>query len=323
MTPRNDMGVVTDILQALARAIYSRPELAIFDDPFSSLDHSTAEAVFNRVFSKKTGLLRQWETTIVLVTQAAKFLPDADKIIALRDGCIAEQGSFHQLARAGGYVESLCHETSAQNGQDRLERATASREHIQDASKPKTTPTSPASPTDKRRQRGDFSVYAYFFSTLGWHSFTTLLICEASWTFLSAFPTVWLNWWANANAEEPNQRIGYYLGVYACLQVMAVICFGTLMLIGMYFIASRVGFRLHQRLLDAVMRFVSPLHMLSMWLTMITEPLYRCSRRQTSEPSQQDSPKTSAFSTTSYPLPYWSVLQVGTHNLSQSEHATD
>ncbi|KAH8908368.1 multidrug resistance-like protein [Coniochaeta sp. PMI_546] len=239
---------------ALARALYSRPQLALLDDPLSSLDNHTAELVFNRVFAKKTGLLRQWETTIILVTQAAKFLPDADKIVALKEGSMVEQGTFDSVARAGGYVESMRHQNPTSDEQNLLETVDRSSENSDENSGRKITPMSPAEPTDKRRQRGDSKVYSYFFSTLGLHSLTTLLTCEVAWTFLSAFPTVWLNWWANANAEEPNQRIGYYLGVYAGLQVLATLCFGLLMLVGVYFIASRVGFRLHQRLLDSVMR---------------------------------------------------------------------
>ncbi|OIW30336.1 multidrug resistance-like protein [Coniochaeta ligniaria NRRL 30616] len=205
---------------ALARALYSRPQLALFDDPLNSLDNHTAELVFNRVFAAKTGLLRQWGTTVVLVTQAAKFLPDADEIVVLKGGSIAEQGTFDSLARAGGYIESLCHRTATSGDQERSENVDKS---------------------------SDIKVYSYFFSTLGLYSLAALVTCEVTWTFLSAFPTVWLNWWANANAEEPNQRIGYYLGIYAGLQVLATMCFGMLMLVGIYFIASR-------RLLDSVMR---------------------------------------------------------------------
>lgn len=240
---------------ALARALYSRPRLALFDDPLSSLDNHTAELVFDRVFAKKTGLLRQWGATVVLVTQAAKFLPDADKVVTLMEGSIREQGTFDTLARAGGYIDSLCHQKQASEKRNRVESVNKYRDEIRgDGFENKVTSIAAALPTDKRRQRGDLKVYSYFFSTLGLYALAALLTCEVSWTFLSAFPTVWLNWWANANAEEPNQRIGYYLAVYAGLQVMATISFGMLMLVGIYFIASRVGFRLHQRLLDSVMR---------------------------------------------------------------------
>lgn len=239
---------------ALARALYSRPRLALFDDPLSSLDNHTAETVFDRVFAKKTGLLRQWGTTVVLVTQASKFLPDADKLFALNEGSITEQGTFNSLARAGGYIDSLCHQTKASEGQDRIERADKASIEINEEGAGKAPPMYADAPTDRRRQRGDLKVYSYFFSTLGPYALTALLASELSWTFLSAFPTVWLNWWADANGQEPNQSIGYYLGVYAGLQVMATLCFGIMTLVGLYFIASRVGFRLHQRLLDSVMR---------------------------------------------------------------------
>lgn len=246
---------------ALARALYSLPRLALLDDPLSSLDNQTAETVFNRVFAKKNGLLRKWGTTVVLVTQAAKFLPDADKIITLNEGSIAEQGPFDMLARAGGYVGFLCRQTEASEEKDRIESADRLGSEMGEEGFEKVTPISVDAPTDRRRQRGDLKLYSYFFSTLGPYALTALLACEVCWTFLSAFPTVWLNWWAAANAQEPNQGIGYYLGVYAGLQAAATLCFGILTLIGLYFIASRVGLRLHQKLLDSVMR--APLSLFS------------------------------------------------------------
>lgn len=55
--------------QALARALYARKRLAVFDDVFSGLDKVTEQAVFTRVFSR-TGLLRQTGTTIILATHS-------------------------------------------------------------------------------------------------------------------------------------------------------------------------------------------------------------------------------------------------------------
>ncbi|KAJ8107918.1 hypothetical protein ONZ43_g6583 [Nemania bipapillata] len=169
---------------ALARLLYARPQLAFLDDPFSGLDNHTSQVVFNRTLSKQNGLLRQWGATVVLVTQAVKFLPDGDKVISLAGGSITEQGTFSSLRRAGGYVQGLFRKVSADEADD----------------------------------------------------------------------AVWLNWWTEANTKEPNSRIGYYLGVYATLQILAVISFGILTLIGIFSIASRVGIQMHQRLLDAVLR---------------------------------------------------------------------
>lgn len=54
---------------AIARALYSKPEIAVFDDMLSGLDNTTAQTVFNNVFSS-SGLLRQWNVTAMLATQS-------------------------------------------------------------------------------------------------------------------------------------------------------------------------------------------------------------------------------------------------------------
>lgn len=111
----------------MARALYSRKPVAIFDDVFSGLDKATERTVFSRVFGKN-GLLHRNGTTVILATHGgthllARFrclhvvlahthvvhhLPDSDFVIALdKDGTIIEQGSFSELRFKGSYVQSL------------------------------------------------------------------------------------------------------------------------------------------------------------------------------------------------------------------------
>lgn len=56
-------------MQAIARAVYSRKPVAVFDDVFSGLDKVTEQAVFAQVFAKG-GLLQKNGTTIILATHA-------------------------------------------------------------------------------------------------------------------------------------------------------------------------------------------------------------------------------------------------------------
>lgn len=58
---------------AMARAIYQKTDVIIFDDVFSGLDVDTEEKIFDRLFSRG-GLLRRMPTTVVLVTHAGKCL---------------------------------------------------------------------------------------------------------------------------------------------------------------------------------------------------------------------------------------------------------
>jgi len=60
--------------QAIARAVYARKPVAIFDDVFSGLDKVTEKTVFNRVFAQD-GLLRRSGTSIILATHAGKVTP--------------------------------------------------------------------------------------------------------------------------------------------------------------------------------------------------------------------------------------------------------
>lgn len=241
---------------ALARAIYSRPQLALFDDPFSGLDNHTTRVVFDRIFRKDTGLLRRWGTTVILATQSIDLLPSSDRVIVVKDGVVAEQGDFTSLKSIGSYVASLDrHYVPKAGSSDDAEPGEAPAEPRRNReARPRAPKPAQAQAEDGRRQRGDSAVYGFFLKAVGMPFAVGLLVSEIAWAFLSTFPTVWLNFWSEANAEHPNQRIGYYLGIYTALQVSGVVSFGLMAMFGMLFVASRTGLRLHQVLLDAVIR---------------------------------------------------------------------
>ncbi|KLO97907.1 multidrug resistance-associated protein [Fusarium fujikuroi] len=209
---------------ALARAVYSKPMIALFDDVFSGLDGQTAHTVFENLFGER-GLLRQWNTTTVLATQSVDFLSSADHIICLnKDGKISEQGTFFDLKDTDGYVHSLL-----RDGVHRDEVSTLATDNIKEqaSKKAQAPPKQQADEEDMRRQRGDSTVYRYYFSSTGGLFMIVLLVLEIIWAFLESFPTIWLKFWTDDNAHG-NGQAGYYLGIYAALQVTAVIWFAVL-----------------------------------------------------------------------------------------------
>ncbi|KAK2037213.1 multidrug resistance-like protein [Colletotrichum somersetense] len=212
---------------ALARAVYSRPRIALFDDIFSGLDNQTADAVFQRVFSAERGILRAWGTSIVLATQSVSFLSRANMIITLQDGKIAEMGSLEDCQNTAGYVSSLVTSGSNDEDGDIIHGETAADETAYQVPAKKTTKIIPEE-EDKRRQLGDWSVYGYYFGTVGALLVVIMLFLQITWAFFSTFPTVWLNFWTDANAEAPGQRDAYYLGVYAAFQIGGVFSFAVL-----------------------------------------------------------------------------------------------
>ncbi|KAF4778786.1 hypothetical protein HER10_EVM0010424 [Colletotrichum scovillei] len=237
---------------ALARAIYSRPQIALFDDIFSGLDNHTARAVFQRVFSAKDGILRTWGITIVLATQSVSFLPQSDMIIALESGKVVEKGNFEDCRKARGYVSSLVSTSTEEQDESTPEPEEVADGTASDVPVEKSTKVL-KDQDDKRRQLGDWSVYGYYFGSVGASLVAILMVLEVTWAFLSTFPTVWLKFWTDSQAESPDSHDAYYLGAYAAFQISGVLCFAVLIWFVLVPVASKSGISLHQRLLKAVM----------------------------------------------------------------------
>ena len=72
MTQRRQNHDLLISLQAIARALYAKPTIAIFDDSLSGLDSKTERTVFNRVFGRQ-GLFRKLGATVIFATHASKY----------------------------------------------------------------------------------------------------------------------------------------------------------------------------------------------------------------------------------------------------------
>ncbi|KAF7870491.1 hypothetical protein EAF04_004235 [Stromatinia cepivora] len=92
---------------SIARAVYARNDIAIFDDVFNGLDATTKQRVFNGVFGSK-GLLYWKQTTVVLFTNDVDLIQFSDHVVALgTNGTVIEQGSPQLLLSTQGYTQRL------------------------------------------------------------------------------------------------------------------------------------------------------------------------------------------------------------------------
>lgn len=78
---------------AIARAIYRKPEIYIFDDSFSALDFKTDRAL-RQALKRETG-----STTTLIVAQRIGTIIDADQIIVLDQGQIVGKGRHKELLK--------------------------------------------------------------------------------------------------------------------------------------------------------------------------------------------------------------------------------
>jgi ABC-type multidrug transport system fused ATPase/permease subunit len=93
---------------SLARAVYSDADIYLLDDPLSAVDAHVGKHIFENVIGSEKGILKGH--TRILVTHSVSFLERMDKIIVLRDGKIAERGSYEELlASKGAFSEFLTH----------------------------------------------------------------------------------------------------------------------------------------------------------------------------------------------------------------------
>lgn len=244
---------------ALARAAYSRHELCILDDVLSGLDMDTEQRVFHSLLGQN-GLLRGQGATTILASSSSKRLPFADHIVVLNEkGRVVEQGSFKDLNAAGGYVSSFelqpadwtVRSTDMTNLDQVLAMATTSK--IVCPTLPPSKESTATTEFEANKRTGDLAIYAYYAKSVGWFAVLTFILAMCAYVFCISFPQVWLGWWAAANARHPNQKLGYYLGIYAMLGVMGLI---SLIISCWQIIITMVpqsGGNFHHRLLKTVL----------------------------------------------------------------------
>ena len=85
---------------SIARALIKDHEIVVFDDCLSAVDAKTE----NEIISNLSDFL--YSKTAVIITHRIFSLFNFDKIIVLKDGAIAEEGTHRELIDAGGlYAE--------------------------------------------------------------------------------------------------------------------------------------------------------------------------------------------------------------------------
>lgn len=82
----------------LARAFAQKPAVMFLDEATSALDNIAQSKVLQSVYHSKA--------TVIMVAHRLSTVKDCDRIVLFKDGCIAEEGTYHELiAKNGDFAE--------------------------------------------------------------------------------------------------------------------------------------------------------------------------------------------------------------------------
>ncbi|KAL7915178.1 P-loop containing nucleoside triphosphate hydrolase protein [Trichoderma velutinum] len=244
---------------AIARSVYARKPVAIFDDVFSALDKATERIVFARVFSKD-GLLRRSGTTVILATHSVHLLPNSDHIIALgQDGQVIEQGSFAKLQESGKYVQSL-DITDPHSDSDSETASKKDTEETEKSNEINEVEEIEQEMEEKGSVSSDRSTFKYYFGAMPPVALAiggAYVIGNAT---SSTFRSVWLTWWGDGRGRSSND-VGYWLSIFTVLAVFEAVTVSLAIMQFLIILGPAVGKKFHSRILNAVMR--APMSFLS------------------------------------------------------------
>jgi ATP-binding cassette subfamily C exporter for protease/lipase len=80
---------------ALARAIYAKPKLIVLDEPNSNLDDAGEKALLETLAN-----LKAQGSSVLVITHRTSILPQADKLLMLREGQVVMFGPRDQVLEA-------------------------------------------------------------------------------------------------------------------------------------------------------------------------------------------------------------------------------
>ncbi|KAJ3302897.1 hypothetical protein HDV03_004469 [Kappamyces sp. JEL0829] len=203
---------------ALARALYAKSDILLLDDPLSAVDAHVDRHLFQALFDKTKGLLKN--TTVILVTNAIHHLAEVDQILYMHEGSIVEQGSYAQLLEQKGLVCDLVREYMSKR-QDSSETLLPTEPAKPSESLGRLMATNPSTAKAESRQSGSvsFQIYLHYIRQLGVASFLFLLLLVLIQVSMSNGSYYILSAWGSGSSDSA----WLYFGIYTAFTVAYVL----------------------------------------------------------------------------------------------------
>ncbi|KAJ2650486.1 hypothetical protein IWW40_002449 [Coemansia sp. RSA 1250] len=268
---------------SLARAVYSRADVYLMDDPLAAVDAHVGKHIFSHVLGPH-GLLQS--RARILATNATQYLKYTDNILMIQDGQIIEQSTYATAIaqNASGFIYNFIdHDDNSEissldsSSSESLERISERRQTIGIAASDaistalaqgqRCTYQSVAEGAENgqtvaaevnAKGKVSWKTYQSYLKSCGLQNTLLLLAAIVVSTVTNVAANYWLKQWASSNSKDtqflnPHSTF-YYLAIYGLLGVLgsATSAVRNLLLWARCSIESATT--IHQNMLSGVMR---------------------------------------------------------------------
>ncbi|KAJ3394353.1 Canalicular multispecific organic anion transporter 1, partial [Chytriomyces hyalinus] len=240
---------------SLARLMYTDHEIALLDDPLSAVDAHVGRAIFENGIC---GILAS--KTRLLVTHQLHHVPASDWVVFLKNGAIAEQGTYSDLIAAGREFSELMAAYGGETGDSNTADAgihLASKQVVVEDATPAVAQIKKienAGMQAETKQTGSISLkvmLTYFLSSGSsaflWTTLFALLFTQAA----RLANDIWLMQWTQLSYPDLSKES--YMGAYAglsVLQSLSLLSYSLLFAVG----GIQASKTLHQRIFKRLMQ---------------------------------------------------------------------
>ena len=263
---------------SLARAVYARADVYLFDDPLAAVDEHVGKHLVNHVLGPQ-GLLSS--KCKVLATNKISVLSIANNITLMQDGSITQQGTYDQIMSAPGSVlsqliteygekkaesegfkeeeidvENLVSEESSEAGDisDALSLRRASSVTLKSI---RFADDDVAQERKEHREQGKvkWSVYKDYIQACNPRYCCLCLGAIIAAQILSIVSSVWLKYWSEINGDDnSNPHAWIYLGIYFVIGLGTSLVYIFQMITLWQYCSIEGSKKLHSDMIDSVMR---------------------------------------------------------------------
>ncbi|XP_029434086.1 multidrug resistance-associated protein 1-like [Rhinatrema bivittatum] len=253
---------------SLARAVYSGADIYLLDDPLSAVDVHVGRHLFDRVIGPD-GLLKG--KTRVLVTHSLTVLPEADLIIVMEGGRVAQMGTYEELLHQQQNFKELLQTPTDESKPENV--ASMAPSTVKEVNKMKSSVTEKKdmlvySASNQRKMpllkkektaTGNLktSVVMKYLQAFGWFWVGLTVVVYTGQNAVAIGQTLWLSTWTTEakqakDAMDWQSVRSYRLEVYGLLGLVQglLVCYGAYVITRGTICASRT---LHHQMLDSVL----------------------------------------------------------------------